>query len=103
MRLRTNDIALVIKGRDRGQRGRVTKTLPKQNRAVVEGVNVATRHQKPMGAFRQGDIIQKEMPIPLANLMFYHETCDSPARISYGRLADGSKIRNCKNCGEVIE
>ena len=75
----------------------------KRNRAAVEGVNVMKRHQKPQGAFQQGGIIEKEMPVPVANLAFYCEPCDSPVRLGYSRLADGTKARICKKCGEVIE
>ncbi len=103
MRLRSNDNVLITKGRDRGKRGRVSKVLPKRGRAVVEGVNVVTRHQKPAGAFRQGGIIEKELPLPLSNLMFYHEDCDSASRLGHRLMADGSKARVCKSCGEVIE
>ena len=103
MRLRTNDNVLVIKGRDRGKRGRITRVITDKNRAVVEGINIVTRHQKPSGAFRQGGIIQKELSVPVANLKFYHEQCDSPSRIRLGSLPDGTKVRICKGCGEVIE
>ena len=103
MKIHANDMALVIKGRDRGKRGRVTRVNPKMGKAVVEGVNVAKRHQKPAGAFRAGGIIEKELPIPVANLKFYCEICDSPVKIGFRVLADRSKARICKKCGEVIE
>ena len=54
MRLQNNDSVLVVKGRDRGKRGRISRVLPEKGRAVVEGVNVVQRHQKPTGAFRSG-------------------------------------------------
>ena len=103
MKIHANDMALVIKGRDRGKRGRVTRVNPKTGKAVVEGVNVVKRHQKPAGAFRAGGIIEKELPIPVANLKFYCEVCDSPVKIGFRVLADRSKARICKKCGEVIE
>ena len=103
MRIRTNDNVIVTKGRDRGKRGRVTRVLTTDNKVVIEGISVATRHQRPSGAFRQGGIIQKEMPIPVSNLMFFHEDCDGPTRVGFRNLADGTKVRVCKNCGEVIE
>ncbi len=103
MRLRNNDPVIVIKGRDRGKRGRVSRIDRKHGTAVVEGMNVVSRHQKPGGPFRQGGIIQKEMPIPISNLSYFSEECGAPARIGYRFLADGSKARICKNCGEVIE
>jgi large subunit ribosomal protein L24 len=103
MRIQANDNVIVTKGRDRGKRGRVTRVLTKDNKVVIEGINVVTRHQRPSGTFRQGGIIQKELPIPVANLMFFHEDCDGPARVGFRTLADGTKARECKSCGEVIE
>ena len=103
MRLQANDNVLVTKGRDRGKRGRISWMLPDKSRAVVEGVNVVQRHQRPTGAFRSGGIIEKELSVSIANLKFFCELCDSPARIGQTRLADGTKARVCKKCGEVIE
>lgn len=103
MKIRVNDVALVTKGRDRGKRGRVARVIPKTGKAVVEGVNLVKRHQKPAGAFRAGGIIEKELPVPIANLKFYCEVCDSPVKLGFRVIADGSKARICKKCGEVIE
>ncbi|MCE2458293.1 MAG: 50S ribosomal protein L24 [Dehalococcoidia bacterium] len=103
MRLQANDNVLVTKGRDRGKRGRITRVLPEKGRAVVEGVNVVQRHQQPTGAFRSGGIIEKELSVAIANLKFFCEQCDSPARIGRRSLPDGTKVRVCKKCGEVIE
>lgn len=103
MRLRVNDMVVVTKGKDRGKRGRITRVDSKRNRAAVEGVNVMKRHQKPQGAFQQGGIIEKEMPVPVANLAFFDERIDSVSRIGYSHLPDGTKVRICKKSGEVIE
>ena len=103
MRLQANDNVLVVKGKDRGKRGRISRVLPEKSRAIVEGVNVVQRHQKPTGAFRSGGIIEKELSVSIANLKFFHEQCDSPSRVGLGSLPDGTKVRICKKCGEVIE
>ena len=103
MRLKANDNILVTKGRDRGKRGRIARVLPEKGRAVVEGVNVVQRHQRPTGAFRSGGIIEKELSVSIANLKFFCEQCDSPSRIGLDHLPDGTKVRICKKCGEVIE
>ncbi len=103
MRLQANDNVLIAKGRDRGKRGRITRVLPDKSRAIVEGMNVVKRHQKPTGAFRQGGIIEKELSVSVANLKFFHEQCDSPSRLGVSSLPDGTKVRICKKCGEVIE
>ena len=103
MRLRNNDNVLVVKGRDRGKQGRVQQVIIKDNKVVVEGVNVAMRHSKPTANVRQGGIIQKEMPIQVSNVMLVCTHCNRPARISYRVLADGTKARVCRRCEEVIE
>ncbi len=103
MRIRTNDMVIVTKGRDRGKRGRVISVDRKRNKATVEGINVVTRHQKPTGAFRQGGIIQKEMATPISNLAYYDEQSDMSGRIGHRFLADGTKARIFKKSGEVIE
>ena len=103
MRIRSNDMVTVTKGRDKGKRGRVISVDKKRNRAVVEGINIVTRHQKPTGAFRQGGIIQKEMAVPVSNLAYYDEQSDASGKIGYSFLADGTKARIFKKSGEVIE
>jgi large subunit ribosomal protein L24 len=103
MRLHSNDNVLVTKGRDRGKQGRIARVLTKQQKVVVEGINVATRHQKAAGAFKQGGKIEKEMPIPVSNVALICESCTKPTRIGYRRLADGNKVRFCTKCEEIIE
>ena len=103
MRLHANDMVLVTKGKDRGKQARISRVLPKHHQVVVEGINVVTRHQRPTGTFRQGGIIQKEMPVPVANVMFFCEQCTSPSKIGFRYLPDGTKVRTCKKCSEVIE
>lgn len=102
-KIQTNDMVLVVKGKSRGKTGRVSRIDRKNGKAVVEGVNVVKRHQKPAGAFRAGGIIEKELPVPLANLKFFHEGWDRPVKIGVRTLADGTKVRFCKDSGEVIE
>ena len=103
MRFRTDDVVLVIKGRDRGKQGRIQQIDLKKNKVVVEGVNVALRHTKPTMGIRQGGIVQKEMPVDAANVMLVCIHCTNPSRIRHSRLADGTKARVCIRCEEVIE
>lgn len=104
MKLRREDNVIVLSGRDRGKQGRVTQTLPKGNRVLVEGVNVVTKHMKPTQGVRQGGgIIKKEMPIRTSCVMLVCSSCNKPSRIGYRYLADGAKARFCKSCEEVIE
>ena len=103
MRIRTNDMVIVTKGRDKGKSGRVIGVDKKRNRAVVEGINIVTRHQRPTGAFQQGGIIEKESSVPVSNLAYYDEQSDTWGKIGYRFLADGTKARVFKKSGEVIE
>ena len=103
MKLRANDMVLVIKGRDRGKQARIQQTLPKDNKVLVEGVNVVSRHTKPTGTIRQAGIIQKELPIQVANVMLICTYCNRPTRLTSMILADGTKARVCNKCKEVIE
>ena len=105
MKLRAEDNVLVIKGRDRSKQGKVIQTLAEKGKVLVEGVNVVVRHTKPTGTVRQAGIIQKEMPIQVANVMLMCTHCNSPTRVSQTVLADGTKARVCTRagCKEVIE
>ena len=103
MKLRSNDNVMVIKGRDRGKQGRITQAFPRENKVLVEGVNIVMRHTKPTSTVRQAGIIQKELPIPVSNVILICTHCSRPSRLGYKVLADGTKARMCKNCEEVIE
>ncbi|MDP6455736.1 MAG: 50S ribosomal protein L24 [SAR202 cluster bacterium] len=103
MRLHANDNVIITKGRDKGKQGNITRVLNKQNKVVVEGINIVTKHQKPTGAFQQGGLIQKEMPIPAANVSLVCVHCSKPTRVAYRYLGDNTKARVCAKCEEVIE
>jgi len=103
VRFRIEDTVLVIKGRDRGKQGRITQVLAKDNRVLVESVNMVVRHTKPSPNVRQAGIIQKEMPIRADNVMLVCTHCTRPTRIGSRILADGTKARVCNSCKEVIE
>ncbi len=103
MKIRTGDTVLVTKGRDRGKRGTVQQVLTKDEKVLVEGVNMVTKHAKATGGVRQAGIIQKEMPIWSASVTLICVHCDQPSRIARRVLADGTKARVCKKCDEIIE
>ena len=103
MRIRANDNVMVIRGRDRGKQGRVTRTVGADQKVVVEGVNVVKKHTKRTGNVRQAGIIQKEMPIPTSNVVLVCPHCLKPSKLGRRILADGTKARVCKRCEQVIE
>jgi large subunit ribosomal protein L24 len=102
-RIRKGDTVVVIAGADKGKRGEVLSVLPKQDRAVVQGVNVAKRHTKPRGMGQPGGIVEREATIHLSNLMLIDGKTDKPTRVGFRVLAEGGKVRVAKATGNVIE
>ena len=101
--IKKNDVVYVLAGRDKGKTGRVFKVFPKEDRALVEGINYVKKHtRKTQGQNQQGGIIQKESPIHISNLALFCKTCNKYARVGINILADGTKSRYCKRCKEVI-
>ena len=110
MQIRSKDTVVVITGKDKGKQGKVLTAFPKTGKVVVEGVAVATKHQKPRQQGMPGGIIKKEAAIDASNVMLYCPKCGKGAR--FGRKVtitekDGKKIRNvarvCKRCGSALE
>ena len=106
-RIRKGDRVVVITGADKGKRGEVLQVLPKDNRAVVQGVNLAKRHQKPSGMGQPGGIIEKEATIHLSNVMLIDPKTDKPTKVGFRVLDDGKgggrKVRVNRGTGDVIE
>ena len=101
--LKVNDQVEVITGKDKGRVGKILRIYTKTNRALVERVNMIKRHTKPTAAGQQGQIVEKEAPVPVSNLMVVCPKCTETARIGRKTLDDGSKVRVCKKCSESIE
>lgn len=102
-RIRKGDRVVVISGADKGKRGEVTQVLPKLNRAVVDGVAVAVRHQKPSRMGEQGGLVRRERAVDLSNLMLIDPKSDQPTRVGFRVLEDGRKVRVAKKSGSLIE
>lgn len=103
IKLRKDDKVKIITGKDRGKIGKVLKVHRKDNRVLVENINMTKRHQKPSGRNRQGGIIEREAPIQLANVMLMCNKCMAPIRIQMQHLEDGKKVRICSKCKEIID
>jgi large subunit ribosomal protein L24 len=99
-----NDIVLVITGNSKGTKGKVIKVFPKENKAMVEGVNLISKHTKPNAANPQGGIIKQEAKIHISNLMLVDPKSGNPTKV--GRKKDdktGKLVRVAKKTGEVIK
>jgi large subunit ribosomal protein L24 len=102
LKIKKGDTVVVISGRDKGKSGEVLRVLPAENRAVVQGVNLARRHTKPrMG--EPGGIIEKELALHLSKLAHVDPASGRPTRIGYKFLEDGRKVRFARRSGEVID
>jgi large subunit ribosomal protein L14 len=101
LRIRKGDNVVVIAGRDKGKTGEVLSVLPKENRAVVRGVNVVRRHQRQTPS-QQGGIITKELPIHISNIALT-DTSGKPTRVGYRTADNGRKVRFAKRTGETID
>ena len=91
---------VVLKGKDRGKEGLVMRVLPKDNKVIVEGVNIARKHQKQTKATMQAGIIEKDMPIDASNVAVVSQ--GKPSRVGYRIEADGTKVRIARRTGEVL-
>jgi len=100
VKIHKGDLVVVLQGKDRGKEGVVMKALPKDNKVIVEGVNIAKKHQKATRATMQAGIIDKDMPIDVSNVALVHK--GKPTRVGYKVEADGTKVRVAKRTGEVI-
>jgi large subunit ribosomal protein L24 len=100
--IRKGDNVIVTTGRDKGKKGSVIKVFPKENRALVQGVNVVKRHQKQTQT-QQAGIVTKESPIQLSNIAHIDPKSGTATRIGSKTLSDGRKVRFAKKSGEVID
>ncbi|GBF31900.1 LSU ribosomal protein L24p [Desulfocucumis palustris] len=100
--VRTGDTVMVVSGKNKGKKGKVVSVEPDKSRVIVEDINVVKRHTKPTQKMPQGGIVEKEAPIHSSNVMLYCNKCNKPTRIKKKLLEDGKKVRECRNCGEVL-
>ena len=101
MRVKTGDTVIVISGKDKGATGRVLKAMPKENRVIVEGVNVQTKHQKQTQRL-QAEIRHIEGPIDASNVMLYDKKAKKPVKVGY-QVENGKKVRVDRKTGAKID
>ncbi|WNB94049.1 MULTISPECIES: 50S ribosomal protein L24 [Bacillales] len=102
MHVKKGDKVQVISGKDKGKQGVILEAYPKQNRVLVEGVNVVKKHAKPSQANPQGGILSQEAPIHASNVMPLDPKTGAPTRVGY-KTVDGTKVRVAKKSGETLD
>ena len=100
MKLKKGDKVEVISGKDVGKQGEIARVLHDRNKVIIDGVNVAKRHQRATKATMQGGIIDKDMPIHVSNVAIVCSSC-GPTRIGY-RFEGTDKVRVCRKCGKGL-
>lgn len=102
MFLKTGDKVRVITGKDKGKEGTIKKTLAKENRVIVEGINKIKKHQKPSNSNPNGGIVDAEAPIQASNVMLIDPSTNEPTRVGF-KVIDGKKVRVAKKSGKQID
>lgn len=111
MHVRKNDQVMVITGKDKNTKGKITVAFPKTGKVIVEGVNMVTRHQKARNAMQPGGIVKKEAAIDASNVMLICPKCGKATRVAHRKeeitREDGTKktktVRVCKRCKADID
>ena len=99
-KIKKGDTVKVIAGKDKDKEGKVISVDRKNNKVVVEGINMITKHEKPSVANQNGGIVQKEAPIDASNVMYVHK--GKPTRIGF-KIEKDKKVRYAKSTGEVVD
>uniref|UniRef100_A0A7V3KNF2 Large ribosomal subunit protein uL24 n=1 Tax=candidate division WOR-3 bacterium TaxID=2052148 RepID=A0A7V3KNF2_UNCW3 len=103
MKIKRDDLVLVIAGKDKGKIGKVKKVIREKSRVVVEGVNIVKKHMRARGPQLPSGIIQMEAPIHVSNVKLVCPMCGQATRVGFVIKEDGKKSRVCKKCGKEID
>ncbi|WP_211246766.1 50S ribosomal protein L24 [Cohnella pontilimi] len=103
LHVKKDDNVIVITGKDKGKKGRVIAAYPRENRVLIEGVNMVKRHTRPNPNNPQGGIIEREAPIHVSNVMHIDPKSGKPTRIGHKVLDNGKKVRIAKRSGQEID
>jgi large subunit ribosomal protein L24 len=102
MHVKKGDKVVVISGKDKGKQGTILSAYPKQNRVIVEGINIVKKHSKPSQINPQGGIISREAAIHVSNVMPLDPKSGKPTRVGY-KIENGKKVRVAKISGESLD
>ena len=104
LHVKKGDTVIVLSGKDKGKKGKVLEVSPKERKVIVENVNMVTKHVKPRRQGQAGGIVKAEGALYASKVMAVCPKCGKPTRSAHKFLADGTKVRVCKNagCGETF-
>jgi large subunit ribosomal protein L24 len=102
MKIKKGDKIQVIQGKDKGREGVVKRVIPRENKVLVEGINIAKKHVKPRGENQKGGIIRVEKPLNVSKVMVICPACNQPTRVGYQIDKKGNKYRVCRKCESLI-
>ncbi len=102
LKIKKGDRVVVLSGKDKGKEGEVSRVYPEKGLVIVDGVNVAKKHQKPTQQTMQGGIIDRDMPIQVSNVAVVSPEDGRATRVGYRFEPDGTKVRICKRTGADI-
>ena len=100
--IKKGDTVVVIAGKEKGKSGKVTEVSPKDNKVLVEGVNIVTKHQKARKQDEKSQIVKKNAPVEASNLMVVCPSCGKATRVAHNTV-DGKKVRICKKCSASLD
>jgi large subunit ribosomal protein L24 len=101
MQIKKDDTVMVITGKDKGKKGKVLKAMPTEEKVIVEGINIQTKHQKQTRKLKS-EIKHQEGPIHVSNVMFYDTKAKAPTKIGY-KVENGQKKRVSKKTGQILD
>lgn len=101
MKIKKSDIVLIISGKDKGKKGKVLKVLPKEEKIIVEGINLRKKHIRPKRSGEKGQVIEVPSPLHVSNVKLICPKCGKAVRIGY-RITNKKKFRICKKCGQDV-
>lgn len=101
MKLRKEDEVLIVKGKDKGKKGKIESVISKENKVLVPGVNLYKRHYKSRVQNKPSEIIEITKPLPAGNVALICPNCHKPTRVGY-KIDNKEKVRICKKCNKKI-
>lgn len=102
LHVKRDDTVVILSGKDKGKKGKVLQTSPKEQKLIVEGVNMVTKHVKPRRAGESGGIVKAEGAFYASKAMLVCPSCGKATRVAHKVLADGTKMRVCKKCNATF-